>query len=371
MARITDVVYEDGFIHLITDGEDHIVPYTPALLIHPRVYSLLADDVEGTVIHHPLAVEVRADLDTLIDISRRVSRLSSAFLFLPPERQFLLDKHITLYADIRDGSPSLSPPVFRSREEALAYVLRTRRGYPPRVFLENVFFSARIAVDLTRVRNTRLPPDALRDVIAANLSPDSLGGEHVLPSSIVRVLSGDPLLFPSFWSDVDAGYGVGVLEYGEGRTGILADAEYLGLPYTLIKPITVSSSLGVLPRAILSLLSLAKTNVLLSSPQGNIVEIALKTSSPAALSSWYLFEAVADILAPLPSLLASTNALTPAGRVSLVVLYGLRRRAPELYKRLSPHIPVCSRGLSALESFLRGLSSLRLEPLRSSTCRRG
>lgn len=370
VARITDVVYEDGFIHLITDGQDHIIPYTPALLIHPRVYPLVADDVEGRVAHHPHAVEVRADLDTLVDICRRVSRISSAFLFLPPERQFLLDKHTSLHAEIKGGSPSLSPPSFRSKEEALAYVLRARGGYPPRIFVENVFFTARIAVSLARVRSVYLPPDALREVLSANLSPDSLGGEHLLPSSIVRVLSGDPVLFPSFWSDVDAGYGRGVLEYGEGKLGILADAEYLNLPYRIVKPITVSSSPGALPRAILSLLSFSRASALLSTPRGNIVEIALRTSSPRALSSWYLFEAVAEILSPLPSFLASTGALTPAGRASLIVLHRLRQRAPELYKRLSPHIPVCSRGLSALESFLRGLSSLRLEPLRSSTYRR-
>ncbi len=360
--------FEDGLITVETSEGPLYFPYTPALLLHPAVFPLL--DVDLPARTHPYAVEVRGPLDDLIRIARRAARLSGAYLLLPPERQFALERGIRLHANLTPHGVSLAVPDLRDDRQALEFLLGPRFGNPALAFLENVFFRARIAADLTFHADVPLSPSALREVFVWNLSPETLGrGDVLLPSSIVRVTAGDPVLFPSCLSDADAGFGKGVLEYGEGRLGVLADAEILGYSYEVVRPQTVSASPGLLPRSLASLLSSVPLTRILSVPVGNIVEIALETDRHARF--WHLFEAVAHVVSNLSRVLASTNALTPVGRRTLLVAHNLRRRAPEVYKRLSPHIPVCSRGLNVLESFLRALSSLRWEPRHSSMYPRG
>ncbi|HID09633.1 TPA: hypothetical protein EYP13_05360, partial [Candidatus Micrarchaeota archaeon] len=176
--RVESVEYEDGTVYVYTEGDTVEHPYLPALLIDPRIVPYLSAEVRGR--EHPHALEVRGSLDYLIDVQREVSRLSNAYLFIEPERQFLLEKGFSIGSHVVDGMPSLRLPSFDSWRDALTFLLRTRRGPAARTFMENVFYAARVAADLSRVDKTRLPPEALRVVLDLNICPTTVGSGDVL-----------------------------------------------------------------------------------------------------------------------------------------------------------------------------------------------
>jgi hypothetical protein len=139
-VRIESVDYEDGRVYLTASGQQLEYPYEPAILIPPHVYPLISTEGISRIIKHEHSVELRAPLYVLLDVQREVSAFTSAFLFLPPERQFLIDKKMSIGSELNDGMASFSLPSFSSARDALAFLLRSKHGLPPRVFVENVLY---------------------------------------------------------------------------------------------------------------------------------------------------------------------------------------------------------------------------------------
>ncbi len=359
--RVESVEYDSGRIFLHTESGTLEYPFVPSLLIDKRILPFLSERPSGVV--HPRSFEVRGDIDYLIDIHREASALTGAVLLIEPERQFLLEKGISLGSEMVDGMPSLRFPHFGSWREALAYLLCTDHGYPPRVFLENIYFSARVAVDLTAVERTRLPPEALRIVLELNIDPTTLTSDSgiLLPASRVRPSVDMPFAYPSTDPLLRRRYG-GSVPVSSNSVIPLSDAEVLGVPYKILRPVYSSRSPGVLQRALSNLLNLFTRFYGKVHPRSDrIDEIAARSTSLEVVSAYSYMEALSRILLPLSSFLASTNALTPLGRINYLTGWELYRREPNTYKRLYADSPICSHVSNALEYFLLALSSLPLE----------
>ena len=367
-VRVENVEYEDGKVYVYSGDCVLEREYTPALLVDPRVVPFLPERLEGK--EHPHALEVRGDLDYLVDVQREVSFLTNAYLFIEPERQFLLEKGFSIGSYVVDGMPSLRLPVFSSWRDALKYLLRTERGPAARTFLENVFYVARVAADLSRVGDVRLPPQALRVVLDLNLCPTTVGSPGVLlPASRVRVSVPLPFTYPSTDPILRKRFG-GSVPVRDGGLVPLADAEVLGLDYRVAVPFTASASPGAVQRGIGELLSLFLRMASRARVKGaDIEEYALRSGSEGVVSAYAYMEAVSRVLLPLPSFLASTNALTPVGRVNYLTGWELYRREPNAYKRLYASSSTCSPVSKGLECFLLALSSLPLELPRWWKCR--
>ncbi len=361
-VRVRSVEYDDGRIFLHTDSDTLEYSYLPSLLIDPRILPFLSEQPLG--VEHPHSFEVRGDLDFLIDLYREASALTGAVLFIEPERQFLLEKGISLGSEFIDGMPSLRLPNFDSWKNALAFLLRSDHGYPPRVFLENMYYSARVAVDLSSVERVRLPPEALRVVLDLNIDPTTIlsGDGIILPASRVRPTVDIPFSYPSTDPVLRSRHG-GFVTVSSESVIPLSDAEILGVPYIVLRPIySSSSSPGILQRSLSHLLDLFTRFFRKVRPRsGRIDEIAARSASSDVVSAYAYMEAISRILLPLSSFLASTNALTPIGRINYLTALELYRREPNTYKRLYADNPLCSHVSNALEYFLLALSSLPLE----------
>ena len=352
--------YEDGVVYIHSDSTTLEQPYQPAILVDPRISPYVSEDLAGK--KHPHALEVRGSLDYLIDVQRDVSKLTNAYLFIEPERQFLLDRGFSIGSHVIDGMPSLQLPTLDSWRDALTFLLRTKRGPAARTFLENTFYRARAAVDLSRVDRLRLPPEALRTVIELNIDPTTLGsGCILLPASRVRVSLSLPFTYPSIDPLLRKRLG-GAVPVRDGGLLPLADAEVLGLEYDTAVPVLASSAPGALQRGLDELFSIFSRMASRVRVKGsNMEDYAFRSRSSEVISAHAYMEAVSRIVLPLSSFLASTNALTPIGRVNYLTGWELHRREPNVYKRLYTSNSTCSRVLKGLEYFLLVLSSLPLE----------
>lgn len=358
--RILAVEYDDGRMYVHTDRDTLEYPYVPAILIDPRIVKYLSETVSG--VRHPHALEVRGGIDYLIDLQREVSKLTNAFLFIEPERQFLLERGLSIGSQIVDGMPSFRLPLFDSWRDALTFLLRTRRGPAARTFLENIFYNARVAADLSVVDRLRLPPEALRIVLDLNIDPTTIGsGDVALPASRVRVSTDLPFTYLTTDPVLRKRLG-GAIPVRDGGILPLADAEILGLEYELVAPIPVSSTPGIIQRGLNDLLALFRKMLSRIRVRGKSIEdYALRSSSSEVVSAYSYLEAISHIILPLSSFFASSNALTPIGRVNYLTGWELYRREPNAYKRLYASNSICSHVSSELEYFLLVLSNLPLE----------
>ncbi len=360
-VRIESVEFDDGRIYVYTSADTLEYPYEPAILIHPAVVPYLSDVPRGRM--YPYAYEVRAPLDVLVGLFREASELTGAVLFIEPERQFLLDRRISLGTEILDGMPSLSLPLFGSWRGALSFILRSSHGPVARVFLENIYYLHRVAVDVGRVDSVKLPSEALRVVLDMNIDPTTVNAPSgiLLPASRVRVSVNLPFAFTTTDPLLSKRKGPQIT-VSNGSAIPLADAEILGLDYKLVLPLYSSTSPGLLQMELARLFELFERFLRRVQPSpGKIDEIARRTSSERVISAYAYLEAVSRVVLSLPSFLASTNVLTPLGRLNYLTGWNLLRRDPKAYKRLYADNPICSRALNGLESFLLALSSLPLE----------
>jgi len=364
-VRVLSAEYDDGTVFIHTDSDVLERAYTPAILVPPFAADFLSLD-GVSIIRRKHALELRAPLSTLLDVQRDISALTPAYLFLPPERQFLLDNNLSIGSEIVGGMPSLSLPLASSPRDARAYLLRSPRGLAPRTFVENALYLARIPADTSVLDSIFLDPDALRVVLELNLSPENvlLGASGtLLPSSRVRLHLPLPVALRSTDPVFARKQGGAHVSYSSGSIAPLSDALLITGDYDVVYPVHSSPSpLAVIPSAVLSLLRLFHHISNAVRPRSsNILDVAFNSSSRRAVSAYSYLQAIADILLPLASYLASSNALTPLGRESLVAGWELRRREPKLYSRLYGKNHTCLPALSELEYFLLALSSLPLE----------
>ncbi len=361
--RVLSVEYEDGVVYIKTDEGVLEREYTPAMLVPSFVRDFL--DLDGvSVIEHEHSLELRAPLFTLLDIQKSVSPLTSAYLFIPPERQFLLDSGLSIHSPIVGGMPSLAEPTVSSPAEARAYLLRSERGHPPRVFVENVLFSHRIAADTSLVDRMYLPPDALRVLLSLNLGPDTvLRGRILLPPTRVRLRLPIPVSLKSTDPIFARRKGGDPVSYADGSIAPLSDAVILSSDYEVVYPVTVTHDApSSLFSSIFSLLeTFRRMASVVGVSAGDIGAVLRRSASREVVSAYSYLQAIADILLPLSSYLASSNALTPLGREAFVAGWGLFQREPKVYSGLYRMNDTCSRALSGLEYFLLALSSLPLE----------
>ncbi|MDN5358497.1 MAG: hypothetical protein PWP76_340 [Candidatus Diapherotrites archaeon] len=359
--RVESVEYDDGTVYVHTESDTLEYPYEPAILFDPRILPYLSEPPSG--VEHAYSFEVRGDVDYLIDLQREISRMTNAYLFIEPERQFLLDKGISIGTEIVDGMPSLRLPPLSSWRDALTFLLRTDHGPVPRVFLENVYFQHRVAVDLSHVRRVRVPSEALRVVLDLNIDPTTLSfkGGRLLPASRVRVSVDIPFNFPSTDPVLRERF-EGLVPVGRSGVLPLADAELLGLDYDVVVPVFSSERPGVLQRAVGRLFGIFNHMLRRIRVRGSTIEeYALRSSSSEVISAYAYIEAISRIVLSLAPFLASTNVLTPVGRENFLTGWEMYRRDPNTYKRLYADNPVCSRVSRGLEYFLLALSSLPLE----------
>jgi len=357
------VDYEDGRVYIQTDNDVLEREYTPAIILPRFARDFLS--LDGlSVTDHPHGLEIRGPLHALIDVQKQVSALTPAYLFIPPERQFLLDSGLSIGTEIVDGMPSLSPPSVDAPASARAYLLRTPRGLAPRIFVENVLFKHRIAADTALIDRTFLSPDALRVLLELNLSPEVIGtGDVLLPATRVRISLPMPVSLKSTDPIFAHRRGGDPLSYSSGDVAPLSDALLLSESYDVVYPVTISlTTRAVIPSAVHSLLRMFHRLFASVLPHsGDIVDIASHTHSTDVVSAYSYMQAIADILLPLASYLASSNALTPLGRESFVSGWQLRQREPKVYSGLYGMNHTCLPALSELEYFLLALSSLPLE----------
>ncbi len=363
--RVLSAEYDDGTVFIHTDSGVLERDYTPALLVPPFAADFLT--LDGiSVIRREHALELRAPLSTLLDVQRDVSAFTSAYLFLPPERQFLLDNNISIGSGVVDGMPSLSFPVVSSPAEARAYLLRSTHGLAPRIFIENVLYLARIPADTSVLDSIFLDPDALRVIFDLDLSPENIrtGSPGILlPSSRVRLHVPLPIALRSTDPVFARKLGGDPVSYSSGSIAPLSDALLITEDYDVVYPVySAPSPLATIPSAILSLLRLFRRFSEIVRPHSSsILDVALHSSSYRAVSAYSYLQAIADILLPLASYLASSNVLTPLGREAFVAGWELHRREPKLYSGLYGKNHTCLPALSELEYFLLALSSLPLE----------
>ncbi len=322
------------------DGSEERIPFTPRLLLPHH----LAPHVSSFhTIPAPGGLYVEAPYPTLLRLYSKLSLLSPAIIFPPPERQYLLLNHLRPFT--KGVSPDLPSP-----SSALFHLLLTpSTPNPALTFLENILFLHGYARPLRRISFLPVSTDLYLPFFSFNTDTSTISeeGDILLPTSLVEVRgyhevrSVHPLL------------GVIVVK-GEGIV-TLADALLYDLPHTLVSPRYAKKTPSFLHREVQNLLDLF-FNSLHSLPNG------LDPSDP---TSYHLLLVSHAVLSSLPDLLLNTYALGVKGRNTLVALYNLLRRDPKVYNLLVSEIDTCCPASRELESYLPVLSNLLTEPLRS------
>jgi len=337
---IVGASYEGDVVTLHHDsGEREEVPFTPRMLVPGSLAPYLPHHLE--TVDAPGGLYVEAPYTTLLKLYQRLSRLTNAIVFPPPERQFLLLNNLRPFSE--GLRPNLPTPL-----SALYHLLRTTSTPNPALtFLENTLFLHGYARPLKRISRISVDHRVYFPLFQFNVDSSSFSEEGILlPTSPVRVRT-----FREIHS-VHPRIGRRVLK-GEGVI-TLADALLYNLPHELIKELRSSPVPSFLLREVESLVQLFLSSYR-SSPRDLLVE------DPTAYN---LLLTSSSILLSLPDLLVNTFALGMRGRNTLLALYNLLRRDPNLYNDLAPSIDTCCPALSALASYLPALSSLLTEPLR-------